>query len=101
MWRVRPRPRTLPVRRQKPQARAPAPHGSSKSSLGMSPVSALRSFAPPGRCDTCPYVAGEALDFTPAIGYLPLRMHLDASPVVTLTSVFKQFGRFAALRGVT
>src|SRR6202047_3397682 len=48
-----------------------------------------------------PYGAGEALDFTPSIGYLPLRMHLDASPVVTLTSVFKQFGRFAALRGVT
>jgi ABC-type multidrug transport system ATPase subunit len=80
---------------------APAPHGSSKNSLGMSPLSALRSFAPPGRWDTGPYVAGEALDFTPSIGYLPLRMHLDASPVVTLTSVFKQFGRFAALRGVT
>ena len=48
-----------------------------------------------------PYGAGEALDFTPSIGYLPLRMHLDASPVVTLTSVFKLFGRFAALRDVT
>jgi ABC-type multidrug transport system ATPase subunit len=54
----------------------------------------LRSFAPP-------YVAGEGLDFTSAFGYLPLRMHVDAPPIITLTAVFKQFGRFAALRGVS
>ena len=28
-------------------------------------------------------------------------MHVDASPIITIASVFKQFGRFAALRGVT
>jgi ABC-type multidrug transport system ATPase subunit len=28
-------------------------------------------------------------------------MHVDASPIVTLTAVVKQFGRFAALRGVS
>ena len=60
----------------------------------------MRSFAPPGKWDTCPYVARGALDFTRSIGYLPLRMHVDASPIITLTAVFKQFGRFAALRGV-
>jgi ABC-type multidrug transport system ATPase subunit len=28
-------------------------------------------------------------------------MHVDASPIITLTAVVKQFGRFAALRGVS
>jgi ABC-type multidrug transport system ATPase subunit len=37
-----------------------------------------------------------ALDFTPAFGYLPFRV----PPVVAITGVIKQFGRFAALRGV-
>jgi ABC-type multidrug transport system ATPase subunit len=46
-------------------------------------------------------VACGALDFTSAFGYLPLRMHLDAPPIITLTAVFKQFGRFAALRDVS
>lgn len=43
----------------------------------------------------------EALDFTSGFGYLPLRIHVDTSPIITLTDVVKQFGRFAALRGVS
>jgi ABC-type multidrug transport system ATPase subunit len=40
-----------------------------------------------------------ALDFTSAFGYLPLRM--DVPPIISLNAVVKQFGRFAALRGVS
>ena len=49
---------------------------------------------PPCRTSTPPW-----LDFTPSFGYLP--NHVDASPIITLTDVIKQFGRFAALRGVS
>ncbi|HYM08194.1 MAG TPA: ABC transporter ATP-binding protein [Terriglobales bacterium] len=45
-------------------------------------------------------MVGLALDFTSAFGYLPLRMPADASPIILLADVVKQFGRFAALRGV-
>ena len=40
-----------------------------------------------------------ALDFTSAFGYLPLRM--DVPAIISLNAVVKQFGRFAALRGVS
>jgi ABC-type multidrug transport system ATPase subunit len=40
-----------------------------------------------------------ALDFISPFGYLPLRM--DVPPIISLNGVVKQFGRFAALRGVT
>ena len=49
--------------------------------------------------DICPYVVRLALDFTSAFGYLPLRM--DVAPIISLNAVVKQFGRFAALRGVS
>lgn len=39
-----------------------------------------------------------ALDFTFPFDYL--HNHVDVSPIITVTAVVKQFGRFAALRGV-
>ena len=45
------------------------------------------------------YVVRLALDFDSAFGYLPLRM--DVPPIISLNAVVKQFGRFAALRGVS
>ncbi len=58
----------------------------------------LRSFAPLGRWDTCPYVVRGAIDFNFAFSYLPV---LDSSPIIAVTALVKQFGRFAALRGVS
>jgi ABC-type multidrug transport system ATPase subunit len=43
-------------------------------------------------------VAGFALDFNSSIRYLPV---VDSSSIVVVTALVKQFGRFAALRGVT
>jgi ABC-type multidrug transport system ATPase subunit len=39
-----------------------------------------------------------AIDFNFAFSYLPV---LDSSPVIVVTALVKQFGRFAALRGVS
>jgi ABC-type multidrug transport system ATPase subunit len=44
-------------------------------------------------------VASRALDFNSTFDYLPT--YVNAAPIVTLTAVVKQFGRFAALRGVS
>jgi ABC-type multidrug transport system ATPase subunit len=46
--------------------------------------------------DTRPY-GTKALDFNSAFGYLA---NLDSSPIIAITALVKQFGRFAALRGV-
>ncbi len=43
-------------------------------------------------------MVGFALDFNSSIRYLPV---VDSSSIVAVTSLVKQFGRFAALRGVT
>ena len=59
----------------------------------------LSSFARLADEDICPYVVRLALDFTSAFGYLPLRMAVP--PIISLSAVVKQFGRFAALRGVS
>jgi ABC-type multidrug transport system ATPase subunit len=64
--------------------------------LGNGEAKPLRTFAPLG---ARPYVVCLALDFTSAFGYLPLRM--DVPPIISLNAVVKQFGRFAALRGVS
>ena len=48
--------------------------------------------------------AGEGARATQARLHSRLRLsciHVDAPPIITLTAVFKQFGRFAALRGVS
>ena len=39
-----------------------------------------------------------AIDFNFAFGYLPV---LDSLPIIAVTALVKQFGRFAALRGVS
>src|SRR5690242_14712777 len=41
-----------------------------------------------------------ALDFNSAFDYLPMWMS-DSSPIVAISALVKQFGRFAALRGVS
>jgi len=48
-------------------------------------------------------LAGAALDFNSSLGYLPLGYLpvLDSSSIVVIDAVVKQFGRFAALRGVS
>ncbi len=57
-------------------------------------------------------MAGLAIDFNCAIGYLPflaflasssgiVGVDLEISPVIVITDLVKQFGRFAALRGVS
>jgi ABC-type multidrug transport system ATPase subunit len=60
----------------------------------------MRSWSPPGGWDTCVYAILPALDFNSAFDYLPMWM-LDSSPIVAISALVKQFGRFAALRGVS
>ena len=68
----------------------------------MTSTQTLRSFAPPGGWDTRPYVV-----FVLSTSTLPSAIFhfgcfaVDISPIVTITAVVKQFGRFAALRGVS
>ena len=78
MWRGRPRPRLL----------IPLPEFAGEGAR-----------ATQGRAK----LAGAALDFNSSLGYLPLGYLpvLDSSSIVVIDAVVKQFGRFAALRGVS